>query len=298
MCCLFGYYRYGSKIEKISVLTNLLAENAAVRGTDAAGIAYNNNGKLVIHKEAKSASYIDFKHPDNAVCVTGHTRHATQGDKNKNYNNHPFSGSCRNIKFALSHNGVIVNDDELKAQYNLPKTRIETDSYIAVQLLEKKRNLNVDSVKFMSESLKGSFAFSILDSSNTLWLVRGDSPLSVVHLPEYKLYVYTSTDEILYKSLVDTKLFDEIKKGRFEELIIEPGDIIRIKPNGKIFKDKFKYSDYSCYQWWNYEISDNDYVENLKTAAAYQGYPPDMVDDLMNNGFSPEEIEDYIYCVE
>ena len=31
MCCLFGYYRYGSKIEKISVLTNLLAENAAVR---------------------------------------------------------------------------------------------------------------------------------------------------------------------------------------------------------------------------------------------------------------------------
>ncbi|UKI37528.1 MAG: hypothetical protein L6V93_05190 [Clostridiales bacterium] len=96
------------------------------------------------------------------------------------------------------------------------------------------------------------------------------------------------------------KLFDEIKKGRFEELIIEPGDIIRIKPNGKnFFKDKFKYSDYSYYQWWNYEISDNDYVEKFKkTAAAYQGYPPDMVDDLMNNGFSPEEIEDYIYCVE
>ena len=46
MCCLFGYYRYGSKIEKISVLTNLLAENAAVRGTDAAGIAYNDNGNL------------------------------------------------------------------------------------------------------------------------------------------------------------------------------------------------------------------------------------------------------------
>ncbi|UKI37527.1 MAG: hypothetical protein L6V93_05185 [Clostridiales bacterium] len=90
-------------------------------------------------KRQKSASYIDFKHPDNAVCVTGHTRHATQGDKKKNYNNHPFSGSCRNIKFALSHNGVIVNDDELKAQYNLPKTRIETDSYIAVQLLEKKK---------------------------------------------------------------------------------------------------------------------------------------------------------------
>lgn len=54
MCCLFGFYHYGGgEIDKLSGLTNLLAENAAVRGTDAAGIAYNDRGKLIIHKEAK-----------------------------------------------------------------------------------------------------------------------------------------------------------------------------------------------------------------------------------------------------
>ena len=38
MCCLFGFYYYGGgKIDHLSRLTNLLAENAAVRGTDAAG---------------------------------------------------------------------------------------------------------------------------------------------------------------------------------------------------------------------------------------------------------------------
>ena len=72
----------------------------------------------------------------------------------------------------------------------------------------------------MAENTEGSFAYSILDSNNTLWLIRGDSPLSLIHIPRYKLYVYASTDEILYKALVETKLFDEIKQGRFEEIQI------------------------------------------------------------------------------
>lgn len=298
MCCLFGFYHYGGgEIDKLSGLTNLLAENAAVRGTDAAGIAYNDRGKLIIHKEAKAAYNIDFKHPESAVCVTGHTRHATQGDKKKNYNNHPFAGTCKNLKFALSHNGVLINDADLKKQYHLPKTKIATDSYIAVQLLEKKKQLNVDSVKFMAESISGSFAFSILDSSDTLWLIRGDSPLSLVHLPKYRLYVYASTDEILYKSLVDTKLFNEIKTGSFEEITIRPGDILRILPNGKVLTDTFSYTDYSDLHWRDYSLKD-DYIEDLKSVAVYQGFSPEVVDALLDEGFMPEEIEDYIYCME
>ena len=298
MCCLFGFYHYGGgEIDKLSRLTNLLAENATVRGTDAAGIAYNDRGKLIIHKEAKAAYNIDFKHPESVVCVTGHTRHATQGDKKKNYNNHPFAGACKNLKFALAHNGVLINDADLKKQYHLPKTKIATDSYIAVQLLEKKKQLNVDSVKFMAESISGSFAFSILDSSDTLWLIRGDSPLSLVHLPKYRLYVYASTDEILYKSLVDTKLFNEIKTGSFEEITVRPGDILRILPNGKVLTDTFSYTDYSDFHWWDYSLKD-DYIEDLKSVAVYQGFSPEVVDALLDEGFMPEEIEDYIYCME
>ncbi len=302
MCGLFGIYNYsGKKIEGLSNLTNLLAENATVRGKDAAGIAYNSGGKLTIHKEAKSAYMVDFKHPDNVVCVTGHTRHATQGDKKKNYNNHPFAGSCKNLRFALSHNGVLINDVDLQLQYHLPKTKVATDSFVAVQLLEKKKHLNIESVKFMAEKVSGSFAFTILDSADTLWLIRGDSPLSLVHLPKYKLYVYASTEEILYKSLVDTKLFAEIKRGDFEEIEVRSGDIIRYLPDGKLLKDTFEFADYSSLydcRWWSYMPKDkqNAYVEDLKAVAAYQGFAPEMVDDLLQNGFTPEEIEEYIYC--
>ena len=304
MCCLFGFYNYsGQEIKNLSNLTNLLAENATVRGTDAAGIAYNNNDKLTIHKEAKSACMIDFKHPDNAICVTGHTRHATQGDKKKNYNNHPFAGSCRNLRFALAHNGVLINDADLKIQYNLPKTKIATDSFVAVQLLEKKKHLDIESVKFMAEKISGSFAFSILDSSNVLWLIRGDSPLSLVHIPKYKLYVYASTEEILYKSLVGTKLFAEIKSGAFEEIEVRSGDIIRLLPDGKLLNNTFDYTDYSGWyncSWWNYmpKNKQDSYIEDLKSVAVYQGFAPETVDELLNNGFSLEEIEEYIYCLE
>lgn len=302
MCCLFGFYNYsGQPIKNSGNLTNALAEESTARGTDATGIAYNQKGKLIIHKEPKSAFQVDFKHPDDIVSVTGHTRHSTQGNKNKNYNNHPFSGHCKNANFALAHNGVLTNDLKLRKELRLPNTKIETDSFIAVQLIEKKKILNSESIKFMSEKINGSFAFSILDSNNTLWLVRGDSPLSLIHIPKYKLYVYASTDEILYKALVETKLFEEIKKGAFEEIEINSGEILNILPDGTIVHDKFDYTDYSYFghcQWWNFGTSKNSYIDDLKSIAAYQGYSPDDVDEMINSGFTPEEVEEYLYCIE
>ena len=301
MCGLYGFFNYsGQAIKNLSVLTNALAEEAAIRGTDATGIAYTGKGKIVIHKEPKSAYSVDFRHPDDTVCVTGHTRHATQGNKKHNYNNHPFSGSCKNLRFALCHNGVLTNDTELTKTHKLPRTKIETDSYIAVQLLEKKKRLNAESIKYMAETVHGSFAFTILDSDDTLWLVRGDSPLSLVHLPKYKLYVYASTEEILYKALVDTKLFDEIKTGNFEEMTINEGDILHLLPDGTIAYDKFNYIEYfGRRNWWDYSIDYDDlYIEDLKSVAAYQGYSEKDIDNLLKDGFTPEEIEEYIYCCE
>ena len=305
MCCLYGFYNYsGKEIKNITELTNSLAEQATKRGTDAAGIAYINKRKLEIHKDGKSASDIKFKHPDDSICVTGHTRHATQGSHIRNFNNHPFAGKCINANFALAHNGVLMNDRELRKMYHLPHTRIETDSYIAVQLLEKKKRLDIDNIRFMAEKVDGSFAFSILDTDNTLWLVKGDSPLSLLHLPKRKMYVYASTEEILFKALVDTSLFEEIKNGDFEEIKIRSGDILKITTDGDITKDKFEYTDYSGWtrcSWWMYNPTDKtdgykSYINDLKSVATYMGYDPDIVEDLINSGFALDEIEDYIYC--
>jgi len=229
MCGLYGFSRYGKEeIKGLSNLTNALARESAIRGTDATGIAFNNNGGLKIVKDSKSAYKMDFKHPDNIVACTGHGRHSTQGSEKKNYNNHPFKGSYKGFNFALCHNGVLSNDKSLRKELHLPNTKIETDSYIAVQLLESQPQLNFESIKYMAEKTEGSFTYTILDQKNNLYLVKGDSPLSILHFPKQKIYVYASTDEILYRALIDSPLFSALKKGEFEMVEISEGDILKI----------------------------------------------------------------------
>ena len=83
----------------MSELTNSLAEQSAVRGTDATGIAFNRKNNLVILKDSKSAYKMNFKHGDDVHALIGHTRHSTQGSERKNHNNHPFSGKTNNARY-------------------------------------------------------------------------------------------------------------------------------------------------------------------------------------------------------
>lgn len=298
MCGLFGFSCYGeNQIKDLTGLTNSLAEQSAVRGTDATGIAFVQGKGITIQKDSKSAYKLLLKHPDNITALIGHTRHSTQGSEKRNYNNHPFSGKTENCRFALAHNGVLINDDELRKKLRLPKTKIETDSYIAVQLIESKKKLNMDTLKYMAETVEGGFSFSVLDDKNNLYLIKGDSPLSILHFPKLKIYVYASTDEILYKALVDySPLFSALKKGEFEAVDISEGDILKIKPDGNIEQAKFNYNCYTGRSWWSFgSVATNDYIEDLKSVAAYQGYSPEDVDELLSYGWFPEEIEDYIY---
>ena len=308
MCGLFGFLNYSNKdIKGLSDLTNSLAEHSSVRGTDATGISFVSGGMIRIIKEAKAAENIDFKHPDNLKALIGHTRHSTQGSEKRNYNNHPFYGKTTNVRFSLAHNGVLYNDDELKNKYKLPKTKIETDSYIAVQLIESQKRVSFESIRYMAEKVEGSFSFSILDDRNNLYLVKGDSPLSILHFPELKLYVYASTDEILYKALVDSPLFPKLKNGECEEIKISEGEILKISGNGIITKEKFEYSHYYGRNWWDFGLSScgwgrtyytDRYIEDLKSIASYQGFSPDDIDTMLSRGFTPDEIEEYIYCMD
>ena len=303
MCGLFGFSRYGENdIKDLSGLTNALARQSAVRGTDATGIAVCDKGQIKIVKESKTAYDIKFRHKDNVRALTGHTRHSTQGSEKRNYNNHPFYGKAGDTNFALAHNGVLMNDRELRRDLPLPKTKIETDSYIAVQLLEKEKELTLGSLKYMAETVEGSFSFSLLDDKDNIYLVKGDSPITLLHFPKQQMYVYASTDNILYKALVDSPLFLDMKLGRYEELFLKTGDILRIDRDGQTQKGNFEYKYSYGRNWWDFGAfdysfgkADNEYVDCLKTAAGCEGYTPDEIDYLIEQGFTLDEIEDYIY---
>ena len=152
MCCLFGMIDYRDTLSRRQKtrMVRALAEASEARGTDAAGIAYNTGGTLHIDKRPGPAHSIHFTVPGDAKVIMGHTRMTTQGSALKRQNNHPFAGRARREGFALAHNGVLYNDKLLRRIHDLPQTSIETDSYIAVQLIEKQGALNFDSLRFMA----------------------------------------------------------------------------------------------------------------------------------------------------
>lgn len=94
---------------------------------------------------------------------------------------------------AFAHNGVLYNDVQLRKSENLPKTHIETDSYVAVQLLEKEETVHQDSLKHMAELVDGSFVFTVLDEEDSIYFVKGENPLTIFHYKKMRLYVYAST---------------------------------------------------------------------------------------------------------
>ena len=85
----------------------------------------------------------------------------------------------------------------LRKQLNLPDTQIETDSYIAVQLIESQHELTFDSMRYAAENVRGYFTFTLLDRQNNLYFIKGESPLYLIHFPSLGLYVYSSTKEIM-----------------------------------------------------------------------------------------------------
>lgn len=194
MCCLFGIMDYKNSLGKkqLNRILNVLAAACEARGTDATGISYNSNGRLRIYKRPLAAHRMHFKVPDGVNVVMGHTRMTTQGSEKLNYNNHPFYGNA-GVPFALAHNGVIYNDEVLRRNENLPNTHIKTDSYIAVQLIERKGELSFDSLGHMAEQLEGSFTITVMDSTNNLYIVKGDNPMCLYHYPKAGVYIYAST---------------------------------------------------------------------------------------------------------
>ncbi len=307
MCCLFGLIDYAQclSVKRKEKIIKVLSRESEVRGTHATGVAYLTGDKMTVYKRPKAAHSMRFKFDSNPQVIMGHCRFTTQGTEKNNENNHPFYSE--KLGFSLAHNGVLYNDVLLRQQEHLPKPKIETDSYVAVQLIEKKNTLSFDSLKYMAEKVEGSFCFTVLDRNNNIYLVKGDNPLAVVDAGGY--YLYASTEAILASALKKLGIY------HFEQIKLGEGEIMRIDRNGKRVKDTFEFSErfyglwgryggYYNYGYWNSSKSKkNDeyikqYTKDLIDYAALVGIDEDTILNLIKDGFSLDEIENMIYDTE
>lgn len=289
MCAIFGLLDYrgkGTAAQRLQIV-RALGTAAEVRGTDATGIAFFQRKKLCIQKAAKPAHRMRYHIPGEVRYIMGHTRMTTQGSAKKNQNNHPFAGKAGNTQFALAHNGVLSNDRELRYSNGLPATDIETDSYVAVQLIEKQKEVSPGSLRRMAEAVRGHFTFTVLDEDNNLYFVKGENPLTIFHYPQQGFYLYASTESILLEVLVTLG----IEYIQWEMIQPVEGEILQIDRHGRRESASFSVSGMG----WGWQA---DYIRKLKQATAFYGYDSSLVDYLLYEGCSTDEIEDFIYCRE
>ena len=191
---------------------------------------------------------------------------------------------------------MLYNDKELRTEKHLPQTLIETDSYIAVQLIEQQGKLNFDSLKSMAESVQGSFCFTALDENNTLYLVKGSHPMCLLHFAELGLYTYASTESILKKALQKASFH----KYPFEVLNVDEGTILKIDRYGFLSGSTFEVQEsFRFGKWYNWydELEEEYYSQQeellLEMCSCY-GVTEDDVLLLLDYGYSADEIEEML----
>jgi len=144
MCGLTGVLLYPTRrpADKWEEIQNITTANLVFneeRGREASGIAViQADGHCRIFKQPVPASELvkmeGYRRVlsmvnETTVCILGHTRMPTKGSHWHNVNNHPLlAGHVVGV-----HNGVITNDDQLFARFNLPRAG-EVDSEIIFRL--------------------------------------------------------------------------------------------------------------------------------------------------------------------
>lgn len=301
MCAIFGLLDYKGDLDpaqRIQIISEP-GTAAEVRGTDATGIAFFHGGKLCIQKAPRPAHKMKYRIPNHVQHIMGHTRMTTQGSAKKNQNNHPFSGKAGGKQFALAHNGILYNDRRLREEHQLPQTSIETDSYVAVQLVEQQQEVSFDILQRMAEELDGPFTFTILDQDNSMYFVKGDNPLTIYHYSKLGIHLYASTEEILWMALENLRIDADVE-------VIHPrtGEILRVdsqsqKESGQFFlSDPFSDFDFPCRQESRSKshVTQQEYIQAVKTVAAFHGYEEEYIDVLLADGYITDDIETMIYC--
>ena len=215
MCGLAGIIlkdtnRSDETYKKAGEVVSSLLKAAAIRGRHATGVAMvEKNGGQMIRKAPLSADYFTktpifteaIETMDNSTgAVLGHTRFATQGSPKVNRNNHPIKAGS----VVGTHNGWVSNDDELFDKFDLERFA-EVDSEVLFRMYDKASNLGEFKEKMLSK-VQGAVSMVWADSEfpNYIYIFKGNNPLEMVYLKEYRMFAYASTKEILIKGLVES----------------------------------------------------------------------------------------------
>ncbi|MDY6774134.1 MAG: glutamine--fructose-6-phosphate transaminase (isomerizing), partial [Candidatus Nanohaloarchaea archaeon] len=177
MCGIIGYSGEGNAGD--TVLEGL--ERLEYRGYDSSGIVVSGEeGSEIVKVPEEIEELRNEEVPSGGDVGVGHTRWATHGGVTEQ-NAHPHT-DCQG-RFAIVHNGIIENHQELREELSEHEFSSETDSEVIAHFLEDRVEGGEDvaeGIERLLSEAEGTMAVVALDTrTGTLYGFRRGSPLAV-----------------------------------------------------------------------------------------------------------------------
>lgn len=176
MCGIYGAMSVSAAQEKVF----LGLQRLEYRGYDSWGVAALTKKDIVVEKYVGQIGQQTGVLLPSVSTALGHTRWATHGGVTVK-NAHPHLSTDH--EFAVVHNGVIENFQELKEELvdRGYKFVSETDTEVIVGLLEQfsKTLPMVEGIREVFKRLEGRNTFAVLTNSGEVYAVRDGSPLVI-----------------------------------------------------------------------------------------------------------------------
>ena len=241
-CGVFGIYSNDSNLD-VARETYVALYALQHRGQESCGIAVNDKGLIMSHKDIglvhEVFNEMILNHLKGGQMAIGHVRYSTTGSSNRE-NAQPLVTKYVKGTIALAHNGNLVNANELRDELEQNGAIFQTtnDSEVICYIIAKER-LKSDSieealVKAM-DKLKGAYSIVIM-SPKKLIAVRdpnGFRPLSIGKIGD--TYMFAS----------ETCALDSLGAEFVRD--VEPGEVVIINQDGlKSLKSNIKSKNSMC----------------------------------------------------
>ena len=225
MCGIAGYSLSSESTVDRTLAAQALLAGIAERGADAVGYAHRGeDGSVGVTKLRGGASALldELDVPKDATQALIHVRDYTKGHPEIEANNHPIRhGTVLGI-----HNGIIENDDELLARYEIERAEphMTVDSEAIFALMEHRRH----DPRALSE-MRGAMAAAWLDERDerTLFLARGRlRPLWIGRTRDGLYFGSTRRAVTIAAAALHTRLdVREVREGRLLDVV--DGRVVR-----------------------------------------------------------------------
>jgi glucosamine 6-phosphate synthetase-like amidotransferase/phosphosugar isomerase protein len=230
VCGIAGYSLSSRSSVDRTLAAQALLAGIAERGADAVGYAYRGPGSPypVVTKQRTPASELleRIDVPQTATELLVHVRDYTKGHPSIAANNHPV----RHGPVVGIHNGIIVNDDELLAEFDCARAepRMTVDSEAIFALAAHSRN-----EPHAFEALLGSMATAWLDEREpgTVFAARGIGRPLWLGIAKHELF-FASTRTAL-------EVVEEFARVRMKKRELQGGTFLAMRDAKVLRNERF-----------------------------------------------------------